>query len=99
MASRFVVADNDVIEELKTSSENLYTRKSTHLWVGVIKKMGSIKEHLWRSVTDNIMKVVDIISKPKLKCQNSQYKYETFQIISSRQTLYQSHGQFISKHL
>jgi hypothetical protein len=45
MASRFVVADNDVTEELKTSSENLYTRKSTHLWVGVIKKMGSIKEH------------------------------------------------------
>jgi hypothetical protein len=28
MASRFVVADNDVIEELKTSSENLNTRKS-----------------------------------------------------------------------
>ena len=54
---------------------------------------------LWRSVTDNIMKVVDIISKPILKCQNSQYKYEMFQIISSRQTLYQSHGQFISKHL
>ena len=28
MASRFVVADNDVIEELKTSSENLNTRNS-----------------------------------------------------------------------
>jgi hypothetical protein len=37
MASRFVVADNDVIEEylLKTSSENLNTRKSTNLLVGV----------------------------------------------------------------
>jgi hypothetical protein len=32
MASRFVVADNDaVIEELKTSSENSNTRKSTNL--------------------------------------------------------------------
>jgi hypothetical protein len=28
MASRFVVADNDVIEELKTSSENLDLPKS-----------------------------------------------------------------------
>jgi hypothetical protein len=37
MASRFVVADDDVIEEylLKTSSENLNTRKSTNLLVGV----------------------------------------------------------------
>jgi hypothetical protein len=31
MASRFVVADNDIIEELKTSCENLNTRKSTNL--------------------------------------------------------------------
>jgi hypothetical protein len=38
MASRFVVADNDVIEELKTSSENLNTRKSTNFLVGVFKK-------------------------------------------------------------
>ena len=34
MASRFVVADNDVIEELNISSENLNTR----LLVGVFKK-------------------------------------------------------------
>ena len=49
MASRFVVTDNDVIEELKTSSENLNTRKSTSLLVGVFKKLasmqGSIKKH------------------------------------------------------
>jgi hypothetical protein len=38
MAFRFVVADNDAIEELKTSSENLNTRKSTNLLVGVFKK-------------------------------------------------------------
>jgi hypothetical protein len=38
MASRFVGADNDVIEELKTS-ENLNTRKSTNLLVGVFKKL------------------------------------------------------------
>jgi hypothetical protein len=37
MASRFVVADNDVIE-LKTSSENLNTRKSTNVLVEVFKK-------------------------------------------------------------
>jgi hypothetical protein len=40
MASRFVVADNDVIEELKTSSENWNT--STNLWVGVIKKWAAL---------------------------------------------------------
>jgi hypothetical protein len=33
MASRFVVADNFVVEELKTSGENSNTRKSTNLWV------------------------------------------------------------------
>jgi hypothetical protein len=38
MASRFVGADNDVIQELKTS-ENLNTRKSTNLLVGVFKKL------------------------------------------------------------
>ena len=32
MASRFVVADNNVIKELKTSSENSNTRKSTILY-------------------------------------------------------------------
>ena len=41
MASRFVVADNDVIEELKTSSENLNTRKRTNLLVGVFKKLAA----------------------------------------------------------
>ena len=40
MASRFVVADNDVIEELKTSSENWNT--STNSWVGVIKKWAAL---------------------------------------------------------
>jgi hypothetical protein len=46
MASRFVVADNDFIEELKTSSENLNTRKSTNLLVGLFKKWRAlIKEH------------------------------------------------------
>jgi hypothetical protein len=38
MASRFVVADNDVIEQLKTSSETSNTRKSTNVLVGVFKK-------------------------------------------------------------
>ena len=46
MVSRFVVADNDVLEELKTSSENLNTRKSTNLFVGVFKKWAAlIKKH------------------------------------------------------
>ena len=44
MASRFVIADNDaVIEELKTSSENSNTRKSTNLWLGVIKKWAALR--------------------------------------------------------
>jgi hypothetical protein len=46
VASRFVVADNVVIEELKPSSEILNTRKSTSLFVGVFKKWTAlIKEH------------------------------------------------------
>jgi hypothetical protein len=43
MASRFVFADNDVIEELKTSRENLITRKSTDLLVGVFKKLTGMR--------------------------------------------------------
>ena len=43
MTSRFVVADNDVFEELKTSSENLNTRKSTNLLVGIIKKWAALR--------------------------------------------------------
>ena len=38
MASRFVEADNDLIEEFRISSENVNTRKSTNLWVRVFKK-------------------------------------------------------------
>jgi hypothetical protein len=43
MASGCVVADNDVIEDLKTSSENLNTRKSTNSLVGVFKKWVALK--------------------------------------------------------
>ena len=43
MASLFVVGDNNVIEELKTSSENSTTRKSTNLWVGVFKKWAALR--------------------------------------------------------
>ena len=41
MASSFVVADNDVIGELKTSRENLNTRKSTNLLFGIFKKLAA----------------------------------------------------------
>ena len=47
MASRFLVGDNDVIEELKTSSEyvTMHYRKCTNLLVGVFTKLaGSIQE-------------------------------------------------------
>jgi hypothetical protein len=39
--------DNDVIEELKTSSENWTTRKSTNLWDGfkaALRKIGDDME-------------------------------------------------------
>jgi hypothetical protein len=45
MASRFVAADNDIIEELKTSGENLNTRKSTNLLVGEMGRQGSITKY------------------------------------------------------
>jgi hypothetical protein len=44
MVSRLVVRDDDFIEELKTSSENLTTRKSTNLWVGVFKKWAALRK-------------------------------------------------------
>ena len=44
MASRIVVVN--VIKDLKTSSENLKTKKKYNFF-GVIKEMGSIKAH-WR---------------------------------------------------
>ena len=43
MASRFIEADSDLIQELKTSSEISNTRKSTHFWVGVFKKWAAFR--------------------------------------------------------
>ena len=45
MASRFFVADNDVIEELKTSSENLNTRKSTNVYWLEYLRNGQAGQH------------------------------------------------------
>jgi hypothetical protein len=53
MASRFAIADNNVIEELKTSSEKSNTRKSTILWVGVFKKWAALygtSAKTWRHI-------------------------------------------------
>ena len=38
-----VVANNDVTEESKTSSENSNTRKSTNVLVGVFKKWAALR--------------------------------------------------------
>ena len=43
MAARFVIASDDVINNLKTSSENKNTRKSTNLWVGALKKWVALR--------------------------------------------------------
>ena len=43
MVSRFVEADNDLIEEFQNSSENVNTRKSIILWVGVFKKWAVLR--------------------------------------------------------
>ena len=38
MASRFGIADDKAIRELKASGEKINTRKSTNLWTSVFKK-------------------------------------------------------------
>ena len=43
MAARFVIASDDVINNLKTSSENENTGKSTNLWVGIFKKWAALR--------------------------------------------------------
>jgi hypothetical protein len=43
MASHFVVVDNNVIEELKTSSENSNTTKKYNFMVGVFKKWTALR--------------------------------------------------------
>ena len=43
MASHFVVVDNNVIEELKTSSENSNTTKKYNFMVGVFKKWAALR--------------------------------------------------------
>jgi hypothetical protein len=51
MASHFGVADSDVIQHLKASSENRNMRKSTNLWVGVFKKWAK-----YRNIGKNLEK-------------------------------------------
>ena len=50
MASRFVVADNNVIEELKTFSENSNTRKSTILWVEYLRNKNQNQNKKWAAL-------------------------------------------------
>ena len=70
MASHFVGADNDVIEELKTS-ENLNTRKSTNLLVGVFKKLAG------RAALRNIGEKAKTWKNTRLKnITNAQLTYE-----------------------
>jgi hypothetical protein len=46
MASRFVVADNLVVEELRTCSENSNTRKKTNYGLcRVFKKLAAFEKH------------------------------------------------------
>jgi sRNA-binding regulator protein Hfq len=54
MASRFLVADNDVIEELKTYSENLNTGKSTNLLVGVYLRNGHTCRAAFRNIGEDM---------------------------------------------
>jgi hypothetical protein len=43
IAIKTIVADNEVIEESKTSIENSNTEKSTNLWVGIFKKWAALR--------------------------------------------------------
>ena len=44
MASRFINVDDKMIEELKSSSENANTKKSTEYWTGIFRKWATARE-------------------------------------------------------
>ena len=63
MASRFGVADSDVIQDLKASSENRNTRKSTNLWVGVFKKWAAYRNMGENLETYKVEELDEVLSR------------------------------------
>ena len=63
MAARFVIASEDVINNLKTSSENKNTRKSTNLWVGIFKKWAALRNFEENLETYDVRELDNVLSK------------------------------------
>jgi hypothetical protein len=63
MASRFGIADSDVIQDLKASSENRNTRKSTNLWVGVFKKWAAYRNMGENLETYKVEELDEVLSR------------------------------------
>ena len=63
MAARFVLASDDVINNLKTSSENKNTRKSTNLWVGIFKKWAALRNFEENLETYDVRELDNVLSK------------------------------------
>ena len=63
MAARFVIASDDVINNLKTSSENKNTRKSTNLWVGIFKKWAALRNFEENLETYDVRELDNVLSK------------------------------------
>ena len=58
MAARFVIASDDVINNLKTS-----TRKSTNLWVGIFKKWAALRNFEENLKTYDVRELDNVLSK------------------------------------
>ena len=54
---------DDVINNLKTSSENKNTRKSTNLWVGIFKKWAALRNFEENLETYDVRELDNALSK------------------------------------
>jgi L-lactate utilization protein LutB len=83
MASRFGIADSDVIQDLKASSENRNTRKSTNLWVGVFKKWAKYRnmgEHLETYKVEELDEVLSRFYAEVRKTNGEEYEPDSLKV-------------------
>jgi hypothetical protein len=74
VADRFDIASEDVIEDLKTSSENKNTRKSTNLCVGVFKKWAAVRKLEQNLETYDVQELDNVLSSFYAEVRNENEK-------------------------
>lgn len=86
MASRFVEANNEEIEELKISSDNVNTKKSTIFWVGIFQKwavLRNVSENLEAYESEELDKVLSRFYAELRKANGEDYEPDCLRVMQA----------------